>query len=98
LIIDGTTEKVLKFLMPLKSIHNINFGFIEQKCIFEPYRKFQARKTLLFDIIFAMKKISVDLFRAAPYMLLLVLHKDALFHCDVTSFSSETQNLSNQDK
>jgi hypothetical protein len=26
-----------------------------------------------------MKKVSVDLFRAAPYMLLLVLHKDALF-------------------
>jgi hypothetical protein len=27
-----------------------------------------------------MKKISVDLIRAAPYMLMLVLHKDALFH------------------
>jgi hypothetical protein len=28
-----------------------------------------------------MKKVSVDLFRAAPYMLMLVLLKDALFHC-----------------
>jgi hypothetical protein len=42
---------------------------------------FEARKTLLIDIIFATKKISVDLFRAAPYMLMLVLHKDALIHC-----------------
>jgi hypothetical protein len=52
-----------------------------KKCIFEHYREFQARKTQLIDIIFATKKISVDLFRAAPYMLMLVLHKDALFHC-----------------
>ncbi len=60
LIIEGTTEKVLKFLMPLELIYNRNFGFIEQKkCIFEPYREFQARKTLLFDIIFTIlfKKI-----------------------------------------
>ncbi len=28
-----------------------------------------------------MKKISVDLFRAAPYMLMFILSKDALFHC-----------------
>ncbi len=46
---------------------------------FEHYREFQARKTELIDIIFVVKKISVDLFRAAPYMLMLVLHKDALF-------------------
>jgi hypothetical protein len=30
LIIEGTTEKVLQFIMPLKSISNQNFGFIEQ--------------------------------------------------------------------
>ncbi len=30
LIIEGTTEKVLQFIMPLKSIYNRNFGFIEQ--------------------------------------------------------------------
>jgi hypothetical protein len=46
LIIGGTTEKVLQFIMPLKSIYNRNFGFIEQKCIFEHYREFQARKTI----------------------------------------------------
>ncbi len=65
--------------MPLESIYNRNFGFIEQKMNFEHYREFQARKTQLIDIIFVVKKISVDLFRAASYMLMLVLHKDALF-------------------
>jgi hypothetical protein len=58
LIIEGTTEKVLQFIKSLMSIYNRNFGFIEQKCIFN----------------------SVDLLRAAPYMLFLVLHQDALFH------------------
>jgi hypothetical protein len=45
-IIEDTTEKVLQFIMPLKSIYNRNFGSIEQKCIFEHYREFQARKTI----------------------------------------------------
>ncbi len=52
---------------------------LNKKCIFEHYREFQERKTLLIDIIFATK-ISLDLFRAAPYMLMLVLHKDVPFH------------------
>jgi hypothetical protein len=34
LIIEGTTEKVLKFIMPLKSIYYRNFGFTEQKMYF----------------------------------------------------------------
>jgi hypothetical protein len=58
---------------PFQSINNRNFGFIEQKNIFEHYKEFQARKTSLIDIIFTMKIISVDLFRAATYMLMLVL-------------------------
>ncbi len=33
-IIEGATEKVLQFIMPLKSIYNRNFGFIEQKMYF----------------------------------------------------------------
>jgi hypothetical protein len=36
-------------------------------------------KTLLIDIIFVIKN-SIDLFRAAPYMPMLLLHKDALLH------------------
>jgi hypothetical protein len=45
---------------------------LNKKYISEHYRKFQARKTILIDIIFAMKKISVDLFRAAPYMVYII--------------------------
>jgi hypothetical protein len=41
---------------------------------------FKQEKYLLIDIIFAMKKVLVNLYRAAPYMLTLVLNKDALFH------------------
>jgi hypothetical protein len=33
-LIEGTTEKVLQFKMPLMSIYNRNFGFIEQKMYF----------------------------------------------------------------
>jgi hypothetical protein len=53
---------------------------LNKKGIFEQCRKFEARKTLLIDIIFAMKKVSIDLFRAAPYMFMLTLHKEVLFH------------------
>jgi hypothetical protein len=53
---------------------------LNEKCIFERYREVQTRKNLLIDIIFAMKKNSNDLFRAALYRLVLVLHIDVLFH------------------
>ncbi len=76
---EGTTEKVLQFIKPLMSIYNRDFGFIEQKIYFWKLQRVQARKTLLIDIIFAMKK-NIDLFSAAPYMLMLVLHQVALFH------------------
>jgi hypothetical protein len=84
LITEGTTEKVLQFMMPLKSIYNKNLAFIEHDCIFEHYREVQTRKTLSTDIIFITKEFSDDLFRATPYRLMLVLHKDVLFHCIVS--------------
>ncbi len=31
LVIEGTTEKVLQFEMPVRSMYNQNLGFIEQK-------------------------------------------------------------------
>ncbi len=34
LIIEGTKEKVLQFIMPLNSIFNQNLGFIEEKKYF----------------------------------------------------------------
>jgi hypothetical protein len=55
LIIENTTEKVLQFIMSLKSIYNQNNGFIEQKCIFEHFREVQTIKNLLIDIIFVTK-------------------------------------------
>jgi hypothetical protein len=42
LIIEGTTEKVLQFILPLKSIYNKNLGFIEEKCIFEYYIEIES--------------------------------------------------------
>ncbi len=55
LIIEGTTEKVLQFIVPLKSICNQNLGFVEWKCIFEPYKEVQTIKNLLIDITLVMK-------------------------------------------
>jgi hypothetical protein len=43
-IIEGTTEKVLQFTMPLKSIYNQNLGFINTRCIFEHHGEVQIRK------------------------------------------------------
>ncbi len=74
LMIEGTTEKVLQFIMPLKSSYNKNLGFNEQKCIFEHYKEVQTRKTKL-TLFLSWKKIADDLFRVAPYRLILVLHK-----------------------
>jgi len=76
---EAATEKVLQFIMQLKSIYNKNLCFIEQ-CIFGPCREVRTRKRLLIYIIFAMIIFSNDLFRATLYRLVLVLHKDALFH------------------
>ncbi len=44
LIIEGTTEKVFQFVMPLKAVYNRKFGFIEQKCNFEHCGKVKTRK------------------------------------------------------
>ncbi len=44
LIIEGATEKDLKFKMPLKSICNRNFGSVKQKGIFEHSRRVKNRK------------------------------------------------------
>jgi len=47
---------------------------------------FRREKLYLLASFLPRKKISVDLFRAAPYMLMLILHKDLLFHCNVHVF------------
>jgi hypothetical protein len=78
------SNNCLHFFKAHCSIYNETLVSLNKKCIFEHYREFQARKTLLIDIIFAIKKF-FDLFRAASYMLILVLHQDALFHCKFTA-------------
>ncbi len=55
LIIEGATEKVLQFIMQLKSIFNKTWVSLNKKFIFEHYREVQTRKSLLIDIIFGMK-------------------------------------------
>jgi hypothetical protein len=51
-----------------------------KKCIFEHHREVQTIKNKLIYIDLVMKLFSDDLLRAALYRLMLVLHKDALFH------------------
>jgi hypothetical protein len=80
LIKEGTTEKVLQFKMPLKSIYNKTLASSNKKCIFEHNRGVQTIQNLLLDMIFVIIFFSGDLFRAASYRLMLVLNKDALFH------------------
>ncbi len=75
------TEKMQQFIMPFKSIYNRNIGFIEQKMYFWTVQRVSSKKNYWLTF-FAMKKVFVDLFRAAPYMFMLALHKDALLHCE----------------
>ncbi len=86
LIIEGTTEKVSQIIMPLKSIYNRNVSFIEQKLYFWTLRRVSSKKNPInWHYFFAMKKVLVDLFRAAPYMFVLALHKDVLFHSKIVT-------------
>jgi hypothetical protein len=53
LIIEGTTEKVLQFIVVLKSIYNKNLGFIE--VFLNTIERFKTRKTLI-NIFMVMGK------------------------------------------
>jgi hypothetical protein len=80
LIIEGTTEKVLQFIMPMKAVDSRKISFIRQKCVFEHCWECETKKRLLNDIILVIKHYCSNLFRAAPYMILVALHKDVRFH------------------
>ncbi len=47
LIIEGTTEKMLKFIMPFKSIYNKNFDFIVQNMYFWTLRRVSSKKNFI---------------------------------------------------
>ncbi len=76
MIIEGATVKVLHFIMPLKLIYSKILAFVNKNVFLNT----TAIKNLIIDMIFGLKFFSGDLFRAAPYRLMLVLNKDALFH------------------
>ncbi len=90
LIIEGTTEKVLQFIMPQKSISDQNLGFIVQIMYFWTLRRASNNEQLLIFIIFVLKYFSDDLFIAAPYRLMLILHKDVLFHYLLNLYSQNS--------
>jgi len=70
LITEDATEKVLQFIMTMKSVYSKNLCFNEQKCMFEHWVKTAK------IYIFVNKNCSDYLFRAAIYELILVLFKD----------------------
>ncbi len=72
---------MLQFVIPLQSIYSKNLCFDEQNMYFEHYIEVLTIKRLLIGIMFVKIFFSGDLFRAALYSLMSVLHKDALFHC-----------------
>ncbi len=80
LIIEGATGKVLQFIMHLKLINNKNILLIEQKCIFEPQKGQNKKKIIKITLFLSQNIFAVYLFRVAPYILIFVLHKGALFH------------------
>ncbi len=55
-------------------------GFHRKSVFLSATEKFKQEKNLLIDTVLAIEFFSRDLFRAAPYRLMVVLHKGALFH------------------
>jgi hypothetical protein len=96
LIIEGTTEKVLQFIMSLRSIYNQTIGFIEQILYFWALQEGSNNKGSINWHYFCHENIFLVTFlELPPYRLMSVLHKDALFHCqyDITCHSTITLTL-----
>ncbi len=66
LIKEGTTEKVLQFIMPLRSIYNQNLGFIEQNCIFEHLQRGSNNKESINSHYFCHENIFLVTFSELP--------------------------------
>ncbi len=71
LIIKGTAEKVLQFIMPPKSIYNKMPWFHRTKKItFEHYREVQTvKKNMLIDIIFVIQIFLMTCSELSPVVL-----------------------------
>jgi hypothetical protein len=65
-IIEGTTEKVLQFIIPSSQFTTKTLVSLNKKCIVEHYREVQTIKYLLIDIIFVKKNIFLVTFSELP--------------------------------
>jgi hypothetical protein len=66
-VTEVATEKVLQFILPLKSVYSRNFGFAEQKCNFEHCGKVKSRKKdQQNDIIFVINHLLCFPFQSCP--------------------------------
>ncbi len=66
MIIEGTTEKVVLFKVPLKSIYNQNLGFIEQKMYFEHLQRGSNNKESINFQCFSHENIFQMIFSELP--------------------------------
>ncbi len=55
-IIEGTTEKVLQFIMPLESIYSRNSGLIEQKMYFWTLQRVSSKENYWLTLFLPWKK------------------------------------------
>ncbi len=66
LIIEGTTEKGLQFITPLKSIYNKNLGLIEQKMYFSTLQRGSNKKKYINSLYFRHGKKFLMTFSELP--------------------------------
>jgi len=66
-ITEGTTEKVLQFIMPLKTVYSKNFHFNKQKC---PLKNSELLEQLKYLHNYVFKAVLI--FRGAPIELIIV--------------------------
>ncbi len=91
-IIEGTTEKLLQFKMPMEAICYKNFCFKDQNVIFNTIEKVKTMNNLYNYNIF-LNCGSVYLFSAAPYKFICTYHEDVLFHSMTIEIVGQRQKL-----
>ncbi len=90
LIIEGTTEKVLQFIMPLRSIYNQNIGFIEQILYFWALQKGSNNKRSIHWHYFCHENIFLVTFLELPPIGLCQYYTK--IHCSIRQFSLQNIN------
>ncbi len=90
LIVEGTTEMVLQFILSPKAIYNKSLGFIEQKMYLWTNRKVRKIRNLLIDIIYLVIFFWWT-FQSCSW-LMFVLNKGALFHYNCYGTTTKNNN------